>query len=189
MITFASGAAKICLQSRSTLGYAVHAVRRASQGQISRLRRALAGKTFKRSATEARGRKRILSGKNVKALERTRLRLIAKANGEEEVHWDDIVRAARVPRVDRTTASKNLRAAGYDVKWRSPRLKPSRGEADESERKRICNIWRKLPASRWTKGVDMILDSKKWRIPARTRGKQHLKQLRVRGHLRSPARG
>ena len=63
---------------------------------LTTVRRALACKTFKRSATEARGRKRILSGKNVKALERTRLRLIAKANGEEEVHWDDIVRAARV---------------------------------------------------------------------------------------------
>ena len=89
------------------------------------VRRALRGSTFKRSNVETRGRKQILSPANLRALERARKRLIARAEGDYEVHWDDIIQAARVPKVDRTTASKCMRAAGYDLAWRSPRLKPA----------------------------------------------------------------
>ena len=103
------------------------------------IRRALRGSTFRRSKVETRGRKQILTPANLRALDRARKRLIAKADGEYEVHWDDIVRAARVPSVDRTTAAKCLRAVGYDISWRSPRLKPARGEIDEEQRAWICN--------------------------------------------------
>ena len=76
----------------------------------------------------------------------------AQADSEYEVHWPHVIRAARMPKVDPTTASKNMRAAGYDVKWRAPRLKPARGEADEKERKRVCNVLRKLPVRYWLEG-------------------------------------
>ena len=51
---------------------------------LATVRRALKGKTFKRSALEARGRKHILSDKNVKALERARLRLIVGCNMDSD---------------------------------------------------------------------------------------------------------
>ena len=68
--------------------------------------------------------------------------------------WDDSIKKARVPAVDRTTASKNLRAAGYDVRFRQPRPIPARSDIDEAQRKRICNILRKRLLEYWTRRVD-----------------------------------
>ena len=95
------------------------------------VQRALKGATFRRAKVETRGRRWPLSSANLRALDRARKRLIAKTGGDCEVHWEDIIRAARVPHVDRSTAAKSLKAAGYGVAWRAPRLKPVRGEIDE----------------------------------------------------------
>ena len=88
---------------------------------LSSVRRALKGSTFKRGRIETRGRPRRLTRRNLRALDQARKRLISKVDGEGEVHWDDVIHAARVPLVDRTTTSKSLRAAGYNIRWRSPR--------------------------------------------------------------------
>ena len=87
---------------------------------LSTVRRALRGITHRRGMVETRGRKRSLSPANVRALNAARKRLIAKADGQYEVHWCDIIRAARVPNVDRSTAAKGMKAAGYDIQWRTP---------------------------------------------------------------------
>ena len=113
----------------------------------------------------------------------------AQADSEYEVHWPHVIRAARVPKVDPTTASKNMRAAVYDVKWRAPRLKPARGEADEKERKRVCNVLRKLPVRYWLEGVDVDLDNRQWDVPSSVKGRKFLKMRRVRCHLRAPGEG
>ena len=47
------------------------------------VRRALKGETFKRAPRETRGRRRILSTANLRAAERARKKLIAKADGEK----------------------------------------------------------------------------------------------------------
>ena len=60
---------------------------------LSTVRRALKGLTHKRAAVETRGRKRILSNANLQALERTRKRLIEKADDQYEVHWEDVVQS------------------------------------------------------------------------------------------------
>ena len=98
--------------------------RRQSGPDLTSVRRALKGATFKRARVETRGGRRILSARNVRSLDAARKRLIDEAKGEKEVHWDDVIEAARVPKVDRTTAAKSMRRAGYDIKWRAPRLKP-----------------------------------------------------------------
>ena len=54
-----------------------------------------------------------------------------------------------------------MRAAGYDVKWRPPRLKVCRGKIDEQQRKRICDKLRKLLVSYWIRQIDLIMDNKK----------------------------
>ena len=99
---------------------------RVSGPSLRALQRALKGSTFRRAKVETRGRKEKLSPANIRALERARKRLIAKADGDYEVHWDDIIRAARVPHVDRTTAAKSLKAAGYAVAWRTLEASPWR---------------------------------------------------------------
>ena len=135
------------------------------------VRRAMQGTTFRRSKVEARGRKRILTSANLRALDNTRKRLIAKADGDYEVHWDDVIRAARVPKVDRTTAAKCLRAAGYDIAWRPPRLKPARQEVDEEQRAHICDKLRKLPVVFWTDKLDAYIDCKNFPIPRSVKGR------------------
>ena len=93
--------------------------------------RALKGKTFQRARVEPRGRKAVLTQLNLRTLDATRKRLIAKAKGEYEVHWGDVIHAARVPTAHRTTAARALSEAGYGIEWRTPRLKPDRSDMDE----------------------------------------------------------
>ena len=123
--------------------------RRRNRGEpcLTAIRRALQGITHKRSRVETRGRPKVLSSRNLKTVDATRKRLIAKADNTRESHWSDLLRASRVPKVDLTTLAKNMRAAGYDVKWRPPRLKVCRGKIDEQQRKRICDKLRKLLVS------------------------------------------
>ena len=153
------------------------------------VQRALKGSTFKRAKIETRGRKKVLSPANLRALERARKRLIAKADGDYEVHWDDIIRAARVPHVDRTTAAKSMKAAGYAVAWRTPRVKPLRGEIDEAMRERICDKLRKLPVTFWTDTMDAYIDCKTWPVPRSVKGRRFLNKMKVRGHIRTKAEG
>ena len=156
---------------------------------VTAVRRAIKGESFKRAARETRGRPRILSTTNLRTAERVRKQLIAKADGEAEVHWDDIIRKSRIPRVHRTTLAKNMNAAGFGIGWRQPRLKPTRGEPDEAERKELCNKMRRLPLRFWLQEVDAFIDCKQWRMPLTVRGKSHAKRLRVRGHLRKKSEG
>ena len=156
---------------------------------LTAVRRALKGVSFKRGAIETRGRRRILSTANLRTADRARKQLIAKADGEGEVHWDDIIRKARIPRVHRTTLAKNMQVAGYGIGWRSPRLKPTRGQPDEAERKELCGKMRKFPVRFWQEEVDALIDCKRWPLPLTARGKSHLKRVRVRGHLRKKSEG
>ena len=163
--------------------------RRQSAPDVTTVRRALKAKTFKRGKKETRGRKKKLSDRNVKALEKSRVDLIKKADGQHEVHWDRIIKKARVPAVHRTTAAKAMTASGYQVKWRTPRLKPMRSNADEEERKRICNTLRKLPTSYWQRRIDLYMDNRKWNIPTTAKGRRFLNMGKVRGHLRKRSEG
>ena len=156
---------------------------------LSTVHRALKGASFQRTRVESRGRKRALSSVNVRALDRTRRRLITKADGDYEVHWDDVIRAARTPAVHRTTAARALKAAGYKVQRRNPRLKPDRSKLDEAQRKEMCDKLRKLPLTYWTQTVDAYIDCKRWRIPRNIRGRKFLNKLKVRFHLRTPEEG
>ena len=156
---------------------------------LKSVRRALKGQSFKRTGVETRGRKRSLSAVNVRALERTRKVLIKKAEGECEVHWDDVIRAARVPAVHRSTAARALKAAGHNVQRRTPRLKPDRSKMDEAQRKDWCDKYRKLPVSFWTTKIDAYTDCKRWTVPRNVRGHKFLNKLKVRFHLRKPEEG
>ena len=170
----------------------LHAARRRGRKEgpsLSTVRRALKGQTFKRSGKETRGRPRILTTTNLRTANRARKELIKKAKGEKEIHWRDIVRAARLPPVHRTTLAKNMQAAGYGIAWRTPRLKPARGEIDETERMEMCDDMRKLPLRFWLHDVDAFIDCKDWDLPLTVRGKSHVKRLRVRGHLRTKSEG
>ena len=64
-------------------------------------------------------------------------------------------------------------------------MKPARGDADEDERKRMCNKLRRLPERHWSTSVEAYIDGKDWPIPQNVRGQRCLNMLRARGHLRA----
>ena len=69
--------------------------RRGATGlDITTVRRAVRGTSFKRARVETRGAKKILSTANLHALDRARLRLIKKADNDSEVHWEDVMRVS-----------------------------------------------------------------------------------------------
>ena len=111
---------------------------------LTTVRRYATGKTFKRAAVEARGRKRALSDKNLATIDRVREELITKADGDREVTWATVMAKARAPKVCPSTVAKHMKDK-FGVQARSPRLKPYRDAIDEAERKRICNCLRKPP--------------------------------------------
>ena len=69
------------------------------------------------------------------------------------------------------------------------REKPMRGEADEAERKRVCNKVRKLPVSYWLRRVLLYMDNTRWDAPTTAKGKKFVKMIKVRGHLRKRSEG
>ena len=147
------------------------------------------GETFLRGLPETRGRKAKLTRKATKRLDAARKDLIAKAKGEREVHWREVVRAARVPKVHASTAARSMQRDGYDVRWRTPRERPQRSPQDERARMDICGRWRYLANNHFTQTVDLIMDNKKFLVPTRLRAAQHLRQAKVRGHLRTRGEG
>ena len=85
-----------------------------------------------------------MSARGVEALDRARMRLQEKADGEDEVTWPQIVKAARVIKVGPTTAARRMRAAGKDVKRHRPREKPQRTPEQMEERARRAKRMRNL---------------------------------------------
>ena len=95
---------------------------------LSTVRRALRGVTHRRGMVETRGRKRTLSPANIRALNTARKRLIAKADGQYDVHWSDITVWA-IPRSVKGSAHlKRLTGGaprGVSMRWAHDRVGPS----------------------------------------------------------------
>ena len=156
---------------------------------LTNVRRLLKGKTFVTGKPEMRGRKQTLTKANCAQLNKVRKQLIKQADKQKEVVWEEVIKKSRVPKVTAATASRSLRDAGYDVKWRKPREKPLRDKAAEKEREEVCTAWQKKPASYFADDLDLIQDNKHFEIPTTARARLYGKSKRVRGHLRTRAEG
>jgi hypothetical protein len=155
--------------------------------KIWAVRRAVAGVTHKRGVVEARGRKKKWNAVQTNRVFVKRRKMIEKAKGERYVTCDSITKAARVPKVHRTTAARYLAEKG--VQWRSLREKPCRTEQHEEKRMDVCRIWKRRPSTFWTKEVDLIIDAKKYKVPSNAAAARRLKKQKVRGALRTRAEG
>ena len=78
---------------------------------MTTVRRALRGATHKRAIAETRGRKKSLTARNFATLDSKRVEMIEKADGQTEIHWKDVIKKARVPNVDRITASTRTKCS------------------------------------------------------------------------------
>ncbi|CAE8645805.1 unnamed protein product [Polarella glacialis] len=154
---------------------------------LTTVRRALKGDTHRRGAKETRGRKLVLTKKNLRRINTIRKALIKQAKGEREVHLEECIRKARVPMVHPSTVSRALKTIG--VAWRTPHQKPLRLPSDEKERVDMCSKWKRLPNDYFTDRVDAIMDNKSFQIPTYMRAKSHAKERRVKGHLRTRSEG
>ena len=114
---------------------------------LARFRAALRGTTYKRSRKETRGRKQKLSRHAVLKMNQTRKQLVQKAQGQREVRWVDIRKAARVPRVHRTTLKRSFAREGLQVQARRPRLKLARTPQQAAKRVEYCKKWCNKPQS------------------------------------------
>ena len=155
--------------------------------KIWAVRRAMAGSTHKRGRPESRGRSKKLTPEQTRRLLDKRTQLVEKARGERYVSLDEVVSRSRVPKVHRSTAARYLSAVG--VKWRRMREKPPRTVYHEEDRKEICRIWRKRPATFWSETVDLIIDAKKYPLPGCDAHARRLRQQKVRGVLRTRKEG
>ena len=163
--------------------------RRAPGPDLTTVRRALKSKSHKRSAPERRGRKRSLGLAEVRALDKTRKRLIRECEGRRYVQWAEVIKRTPGVKCDRCTALRAFRRHGVPVCFRVSRVNANRQRAHEQERLRTCARWRFLANDHFVKNVDMILDNKKWDVPTSDYARKYLAKQRVHGQLRTPAEG
>ena len=156
---------------------------------LTTVRRFLKAETHRTDKPETRGRKAIFKRRSVLKMNAVRKSLVKKADGEYEVHWEDVMKKARMPKTDPTTVARAFAREGIDVSWRTPREKLLRGKEHEDERKEACRKWRFYPENYWTDKVDMYIDNTTWSVPATTRARKYLNQMKVRGHLRTRGEG
>jgi len=102
------------------------AKKRVEPPELQAITRAVRGQTFLRGLKEQRGRKKKWTAADVRKANAARLQLYKKTKGEVEVHWADIIKKAKVPKVSPSTARRSLRKAGIPVAARTPREKPLR---------------------------------------------------------------
>ena len=158
---------------------------------LTNVRKALKGLTYKCGVEETRGRPRLLTRADVLKMNRLRLKMISdsKIGGRREVHWAELIQKAGVPNVAPSTARLAFKREGFDVKWRAPRQKPQRTQDHMDERREVCGRWRYLPATYFTDSVDLVIDNKSWECPVNVAGRQYLMRQKIRGHLRLPSEG
>jgi transposase len=156
---------------------------------LTNVRKVLKGLTYKRGGVETRGRKLKLSKANVRKMNSVRRVLQKKADGEREVTWENIRKAARAPKVCATTSLRAFRREGITVQARRPREKPQRTKEHAEERVHLCEGLRSKPATWFSEKVDLIIDNKAFDVPTNERARRYMKQQAVRFHLRTPEEG
>ena len=134
---------------------------------ITNVRKALKGLTYKRCGPEKRGRVRVYKRGDVLRMNRARLDLIKTVGQVREVHWGEIIRKAADPRADATTAARAFQKEGIDVRFRHAREKPQRTKEHVLERYETCARWRYLPKQFFLNQVDLIIDNKSWDYPSK----------------------
>lgn len=156
---------------------------------LTGVRKFLNGKTHRRAAFEARGRKPVLRRSHVAHMNRVRIQKVQRGDGAVCVRWDDIIGSGKTPTVHRTTAARAFQREGIDVKFRRSREKPQRSPEHEAERKELAGRMRRWPIARFTDGIDMIIDNKVFEAPLTKKTREYHQKQQVVGQLRTRSEG
>lgn len=152
-------------------------------------RRFLKGRTHKRGVAEARGRKRTFTRANVRAMEKARRAFIAKTGGQKKANWDLLRSKARAPPADATTVARSFAREGVNVRLRRCREKPLRTKDVERERVDLCSKMARWPLRKFTDGIDLIIDNKRFPIPTTPDARAHLARQKMTSQLRTRGEG
>ena len=151
------------------------------------------GRTHKLGACEKRGRKRGLSSKGIRALDKARRRLIQKAKNERRITYKDVIKEAGLEdEVCQRVFEDALRAEG--VAYKPLRRKIYVSEEDAKLQMATADKWSKDPKTYWhptkkQRGVHVYHDEKALPLPQTEKQRQRLTQTLVTGHLRKASEG
>ena len=146
------------------------------------------GRTHVLGATEARGRKRLLTPGDIRTLDRARYRLIRIAKNNHMVTHAMIREEAGLDRtVSLRTCADALRGLG--VKLRPPRHKIGITEKDAKVRYKMAREWSKHRRGFWWKSVHAYVDNKAFPMPLTAAQRQKFRQTMITGHLRKASEG
>ena len=146
------------------------------------------GLTHEAGATESRGRKSILSRKDITHLDRTRRRLIQKADNEHRVTYADVIKEAGLEGVaSQRVCEDALRDLG--VGYTHPRRKIYVTEEDAKKRLAWAKTNKKRPAKYWAEDVEAYVDNKSFPTPRTPAQLKRFKHTLVSGHLRKKSEG
>ena len=155
---------------------------------ISNVYRFANGLTHKRASVETRGRKRALSGSDIRKLDQARRKLLKRADSEYRVTYEDISEESGVgQKATVRTQAKALRDLG--VRFRKPREKVCISAEDAKKRLCTAKVWSSFPKSFWLSKVHAYVDNKAFPMPLNPKQRAKYKKTRVTGHLRKPVEG
>jgi hypothetical protein len=163
---------------------------RCGQDEVTRtpVYRYVSGMTHKRSAMEKRGRKKVLSKKDMKKLDKVRRRLIKDADGDERITYVDVIAKAGLGgKCGQRTAENALRSTG--VGFKPPRRKIGLTDEDAKKRLDVGKKWIKRPKGFWTEKVHAYYDCKTFPAPLNPKQRKRYKQTLITGHLRKASEG
>ena len=150
---------------------------------LSAMCRYIEGDTHKRGRKETRGRKQILKRGGLQKLDRARVRLIKRADGEERVTYADVIAEASLATTPcQRVVEDALRDNG--VCSRKAREKVQLTDKDAATRCQVARKWARRPRSYWTTHVHAYLDNKAFALPLTPAQRKRLKQTKVTSHLR-----
>ena len=158
------------------------------QIEKSAVHRYVKGSTHKRDATEKRGRKNLLSRRDVRKLDQARRRLITNADNEDRITYANVVEEAGLTGVVcQRVCEDALRSEG--VSFKPPRRKVQVSQMDAKIRKKVAKAWIKRPARYWSKNVHAYVDNKAFPVPRTPNQRKRFRQRMITGHLRKASEG
>ena len=144
------------------------------------------GSTHKLVTQETRGRKPILTKKDVNKLDQARRRLIRRADNDSRVTYTDVLEESGLTgKVSQRICEDALRGRG--VGYKAPRRKIYVTDKDAKERKSWATKKLKLPKRFWTEVA--YQDSKQFPLPLTAKQRKRFRQTQVTGHLRKAGEG
>ena len=135
------------------------------------------GHTHARGATERRGRRAVLSKKDVSKLDKACKRLLKRSDSYRPVTYEAIQEEAGLQgKCCSRTAQDALRGIG--VRFRAPRHKVYLTAEDAKKRLQVAKEWIKRPAAFWKTAVHAYADNKAFPLPLTPRKRRSCRRRR-----------